>query len=112
MIVRFFDGAGADISEDAQRKIERLFQREDYRRVFPTEIGDIQFPPRALEDYAAALEATVEMSAIASRRFKLVVDYAYCSTSGLTSSPSTRTPPPPAPSPSTPSRLRRGWPSW
>ncbi len=81
VIVRFFDGAGADISEDAQRKIERLFQREDYRRVFPTEIGDIQFPPRALEDYAAALEATVEMSAIASRRFKLVVDYAYGSTS-------------------------------
>ena len=38
-----------DIAEDGQRKIERLFYREDFRRVFPGEIGDIGFPPRALE---------------------------------------------------------------
>ena len=33
VVVRFFDSAGTDITEDAQRKIERLFHREDYRRV-------------------------------------------------------------------------------
>jgi mannose-1-phosphate guanylyltransferase / phosphomannomutase len=79
--VRFFDDHGSDISEDAQRKIERLFQREDYRRVLPEEIGDIQFPPRALEDYTVALSGTVEQSAIQERRYKLVVDYAFGATS-------------------------------
>ena len=36
---------GLDLSEDGQRKIERLFNREDFRRVLPAEIGDIGFPP-------------------------------------------------------------------
>jgi mannose-1-phosphate guanylyltransferase/phosphomannomutase len=77
VIVRFFDSAGTDITEDAQRKIERLFQREDSRRALAEEIGDIQFPPRALEEYTVALEATVEPASIRAHRFKLVVDYSY-----------------------------------
>ena len=77
IIVRFFDNAGSDIVEDAQRKIERLFQREDYRRVIPEEIGDIEFPHRAIEDYTVSLGDTVERSAIIERGFKLVVDYAF-----------------------------------
>jgi mannose-1-phosphate guanylyltransferase/phosphomannomutase len=76
-VIRFFDTRGTDLSEDAQRKIERLFLREDFRRVFPAEIGDIGFPPRALEQYTAALEATVDVAAIQEGRFKVVVDYAY-----------------------------------
>ena len=72
---------GADLSEDTQRKVERLFGREDFRRVFPAEIGDIGFPPRALEQYTAALEATVDIESIRAARFKVVVDYAYGSTS-------------------------------
>ena len=61
-VIRFFDTNGSDLSEDAQRKVERLFGREDFRRVFPAEIGDIGFPPRALEQYTAALEATVDIT--------------------------------------------------
>ena len=49
--------------------------------MFPAEIGDIGFPPRALEQYTAALEATVDIGAIREARFKVVVDYAYGSTS-------------------------------
>jgi mannose-1-phosphate guanylyltransferase/phosphomannomutase len=79
--IRFFDTEGADLSEDGQRKIERLFVREDFRRVFPAEIGDIGFPPRALELYTAALEATVDVAAIRAARFKVVVDYSFGSTS-------------------------------
>ena len=81
VVVRFFDSTGADISEDAKRKIERLFQREDYRRVLPQEIGDIAFPPRALEDYTVALESTIDITAIVARKFKLVVDHGYGATS-------------------------------
>lgn len=81
VIIRFFDADGLDITEDQQRKIERLFNREDFRRVFPAEIGDIGFAPRALEHYATALERTVDIDTIRSRRFKVVIDYAYGSTS-------------------------------
>jgi len=77
VVVRFFDAAGTDITEDAQRKVERLFQREDARRSLAEEVGDIQFPPRALEDYTVSLEATVEPAAIRDFGFKIVVDYSY-----------------------------------
>jgi mannose-1-phosphate guanylyltransferase/phosphomannomutase len=83
VVVRFFDSGGTDITEDAQRKIERLFQREDTRRSLAEEIGDIQFPPRALEEYAVALEATVEPEAIRDFKFKLVVDYAFGAVGGV-----------------------------
>jgi mannose-1-phosphate guanylyltransferase / phosphomannomutase len=81
VIVRFFDDQGLDITEDAQRKIARLFNREDFRRVFPGEIGDIGFAPRALEHYATALEATVDIEQIRAAHFKVVIDYAFGSTS-------------------------------
>jgi mannose-1-phosphate guanylyltransferase/phosphomannomutase len=81
VVIRFFDAKGADITEGAQRKIERLFMREDFRRVFPGEIGDIGFPPRHLELYSTALEAAVDVEVIASAGFKVVVDYSYGSTS-------------------------------
>ncbi len=81
VMVRFFDGAGTDIGEAGQRRIERLFQREDFRRVLAEEVGDIQFPPRAVEEYSVALEATVAISTIRKHCFKLVVDYSYGATS-------------------------------
>lgn len=79
--IRFFDADGVDISESTQRKIERLFYREDFRRVLGGEIGDIGFPPRAIEYYTAALLDSVDSGIIASGAFKVVVDYAYGSTS-------------------------------
>ena len=54
-MIRFFDGDGIDVAEATQRKIERLYHREEFRRVLAWEIGDIDFPPRALEQYTGAL---------------------------------------------------------
>ena len=81
VIIRFFDNDGADLLEDRQRKIERLFTREDFRRVRPADIGDIDLVPRALEQYAVALEQTIDVRSVAERRFKVVIDYSYGSTS-------------------------------
>ncbi|MBS1838903.1 MAG: mannose-1-phosphate guanyltransferase, partial [Actinobacteria bacterium] len=81
VLIRFFDTDGTDIDEEAQRKIERLFGREDFRRVRPADIGDIDLVPRALEQYAVALEQTIDVKAVADRHFKVVIDYAYGSTS-------------------------------
>jgi mannose-1-phosphate guanylyltransferase/phosphomannomutase len=77
VMIRFFGDGGEDIAPERRRKIERIFGREDFRRVRPTEIGDILMPPRAVEHYAVSLESTVDVDAIAARRFKMVIDYAY-----------------------------------
>ncbi len=73
--IRFFDEKGADIDEGTQRKIERLLYREDFRRAFAGDIGDIGFPPRAIEYYTAALERSVDASRLGRRGFKVVLDY-------------------------------------
>ena len=77
VIVQFLDVNGADMSENGHRKIERIFNREDYRRVFPGEIGDIDYAPRALEHYATAIESTVDLPAIRAAAPKVVVDYGH-----------------------------------
>jgi len=75
--IRIFDSDGTDIAEASQRKIERLYHREEFRRALGFEIGDIGFPPRTLEHYTAALMSAVDVGAIARRAFKLVLDYSF-----------------------------------
>ncbi len=75
--IRFFDSNGRDITEGTQRKIERLLAREDFRRAFAGDIGDIVFPPRALEFYTAALEDCVDAERLHNRAFKVVLDYSF-----------------------------------
>ncbi len=75
--IRLFDADGADLSEGAQRKIERIFFREDYRRPGPRALGELEFPPRALEQYATGLLRAVDIKSIRTRAPKVVVDYAY-----------------------------------
>lgn len=81
VIIRFFDDEGLDLSVTAQRKIERLVNREDFRRVLATEIGDIDYSPRALEHYSVALQDAIDLEALRASAPKLVVDYAFGSTS-------------------------------
>ncbi len=81
VIIGFIDSDGADMSENGHRKIERLLNREDYRRVFPTEIGDIDYAPRALEHYAIAIESTVDLPRLRSARLKMVTDFGFGSVS-------------------------------
>ena len=77
VVVRFFDSGGIDISETAQKKIERLFYREDYRRSLAGEIGDLRFPVRTAEFYTAVLMENVDVESVRTAKFKVVLDYAY-----------------------------------
>ena len=79
--MRFFDDDGIDVAETTQRKIERLYYREDFRRAFAADIGDIDFPARAVEFYSNGIMASVDGDAIRAAGFKVVIDYAYGSTS-------------------------------
>jgi mannose-1-phosphate guanylyltransferase/phosphomannomutase len=77
VVLRFFDEDGIDVDEATQRKIERLYYREDFRRVLAREIGDLGFPPRTLEHYTAALIDSVDLSAARAAGLKLVLDYSF-----------------------------------
>jgi len=77
VVIGFIDSDGADMSENGHRKIERLLNREDYRKVFPAEIGDIDYAPRALEHYALAIESTVDLAMLRAARMKMVLDFGY-----------------------------------
>src|SRR5439155_12068415 len=81
VVLEFFDADGTDINQATQRKVERSFYREDFRRAFAADIGDIGFPTRALENYSTALMSTVDGDAIRAAGFKVVIDYAYGATS-------------------------------
>ncbi len=77
VVIRFFDNNGIDLSEAAQKKIERLFYREDYRRSLAGEIGDLRFPSRVAESYTADLMDQIDIESVHAARFKVVLDYAY-----------------------------------
>lgn len=79
--IRILDSSGRDLDEGFQRRIERLLYREDFRRAFAGDIGDIVFPPRALEFYTAALETSVDRARLRERGFKVVIDYSHGATS-------------------------------
>jgi mannose-1-phosphate guanylyltransferase / phosphomannomutase len=75
--IRFFDVDGVDIDANTQRKVERLLYREDFRRAFAGDIGDIVFPPRSIEFYTAAMERSVDAPRLRERGIKVVLDYSY-----------------------------------
>jgi mannose-1-phosphate guanylyltransferase / phosphomannomutase len=74
--ILFLDDAGADLSPAAVRKVERIFQRQEFRRAFPGEIGDLSFPPRAVESYVQELRNSIDTSSLEGAGVKVVVDTA------------------------------------
>jgi mannose-1-phosphate guanylyltransferase / phosphomannomutase len=72
----FLDERGADLSQAASRKLERVFSRQEYRRAFPGEIAELAYPSRVVESYAAELVRSVDMSGVRDADLKVVVDCA------------------------------------
>lgn len=72
----FMDETGADLSQAAQRKLERVFTRQEYRRAFPGEIAELSFPARAVDTYARELLRCVDIRGVKESNMKVVVDCA------------------------------------
>ncbi|GAA3845782.1 mannose-1-phosphate guanyltransferase [Sphaerisporangium flaviroseum] len=72
----FMDENGADLSQGAQRKLERVFSRQEFRRAFPGEIAELSFPARAVEDYTRELLRWIDMSGVRDAEMKVVIDCA------------------------------------
>ncbi|MCL7453434.1 MAG: mannose-1-phosphate guanyltransferase [Anaerolineae bacterium] len=81
--IRFFDGQGRNLSKNAERSIERVFFREDFRRAYLDEIGTIDYAPRVVETYVEGFLKAVDVEAIRQAKFRIVVDYAYAPTADV-----------------------------
>ena len=77
----FMDAGGADLSTAAQRKLERVFSRQEYRRAFPGEIAELSYPPRVIEAYTHELLRAVDMAGVYDAGLRVVVDCAGGTTS-------------------------------
>ncbi|HXN59958.1 MAG TPA: sugar phosphate nucleotidyltransferase [Acidimicrobiales bacterium] len=77
VVIRFFDDRGIDLSEGDQRRVERMYHREEFRRVTAGEIGDIDFSPRTIEHYTADVVEAFGLRRDTHRVVKLVLDLSY-----------------------------------
>jgi mannose-1-phosphate guanylyltransferase / phosphomannomutase len=83
--VKIFDHSGLDINKTTERKIENLFFREDFRRVYLDEIGAIEVLSNAdvLGRYHEGFSKVVDREMVRKRKYQLVVDYSHGSTTQL-----------------------------
>jgi mannose-1-phosphate guanylyltransferase / phosphomannomutase len=79
--IRFFEQPGIQLSPAMQKEIEKNFTRGELRRAAFTDIGGISYPARVRESYAQDLLEGLDVEAIRSRGFRLVVDYGFSAAS-------------------------------
>jgi mannose-1-phosphate guanylyltransferase / phosphomannomutase len=77
VLIRFFDQNGIDLSDNDQRRVERMYHREEFRRVPAGDIGDIDFSPRTVELYTADVVEAFGLRPETGREVKLVLDLSY-----------------------------------
>jgi len=77
----FMDSEGANLSQSAQRKLERVFSRQEYRRAFPGEIAELSYPPRVIEAYTHELLRCIDMTGVYGAGLRVVADCAGGTTS-------------------------------
>ncbi|GAA3859045.1 mannose-1-phosphate guanyltransferase [Streptomyces sedi] len=74
--IMFFDERGADLSQARQRKLDRVYARQEYRRAFPGEIGDLRFPASVFDAYTGSVLRAVDTTGLSESGIKVVVDAA------------------------------------
>jgi mannose-1-phosphate guanylyltransferase/phosphomannomutase len=84
--IHFYDKSGLDLGPGDEKKIERLYFRQEFRRSFFDQMGEIIYPPRALEYYAAGMldalgvsdpRTRVRVPMPAETRMKVVAEMAF-----------------------------------
>ena len=73
----FLDGDGNDLAVKKQKSIERLFSGEDFFRAPSSKIGQIDFPIQITDQYRFNFINQLNVEAIRSKNFKVVIDFSY-----------------------------------
>ena len=82
--IKFFDENGMDLSSSREKKIERVYFGEDYKRAGIEGVGELSFPfHRVAESYKEGVLNFVDRDLIRKANFKIVVDYACSSASNI-----------------------------
>jgi mannose-1-phosphate guanylyltransferase / phosphomannomutase len=81
ILIRFFEQPGIQMTTTLQKEVDKHFKRREVRRVPFSDIGNVTYPARVREGYAQDLLSTLDAEAIRVRKFRLVVDYGYSSSS-------------------------------
>ena len=72
--ILFFSSDATPMTESDQRGVEKVFVREEYRRAYASEVGDLIFPGRAVEQYVERLERAANREKTSGAT--IVVDFA------------------------------------
>lgn len=81
--IRFMGADGIDLSKAAERNIERNFFREDFRRAYLNDIGEIQYDYDSIDHYTTDFLKFVDVKRIREAGFKIVVDYSHGSAANV-----------------------------
>jgi mannose-1-phosphate guanylyltransferase/phosphomannomutase len=79
--IQFFEPPGIELTTSMQKEVEKHFTRLEFRRMAASDVGGIAYPARARESYADDLLGSLDVAAIRTRGFKIVVDYGYSAAS-------------------------------
>lgn len=74
--IHFMDSKGLSLSENRQRDVERVFFREDFRRVYLDDTGSIEYAQHVRESYINDFLKQLNTTAIRDGSFKIVIDFA------------------------------------
>lgn len=78
--IRFFDRSGLNLRREQERAIERVFFREDYRRVYMDDIGNIDYAADVVDVYNQGYLSALDVPTLWNAESKIVVDYAHAPT--------------------------------
>ncbi len=81
--IRFINKRGMNLGRVKEREVERLFFREDFRRVQVDEIGRIDYASDVVTAYSQGFLAGLNVDVVRERAFSLAVDYAHGSTTDV-----------------------------
>jgi mannose-1-phosphate guanylyltransferase / phosphomannomutase len=71
--ILFFSSDATPMTESDQRGVEKYFVREEYRRAYASEVADLIFPGRAVEQYVERLERAANRKKISGAT--VIVDF-------------------------------------
>ena len=71
--ILFFSSDATPMTESEQRSVEKVFVREEYRRAYTPDVGELIFPGRAVEQYVERLERAANREKISGTT--VVVDF-------------------------------------
>jgi mannose-1-phosphate guanylyltransferase / phosphomannomutase len=79
--IRFYEQPGIVLTPGLQKEVEKHFTRHELRRSAFNAVGAVSYPARVRESYAQDLLSSLDVEAIHSRGYRIVIDYGYSATS-------------------------------